>query len=316
MNFSKRFIIIIITFLAFNDFGFSQDLIIDQSGKKFFCKIIYVDSVKIKFEQVINKKNTQDSIEKKNVARFILSTPITSRKYQDSIGKLPREIVSFYFSYGRSFPVFDFGGDDAGNKNSGLAMSGSSFCFRINFKVNKHFGFCYDYFSIVNKVNSEAVIRFYESKTTVNNINYSVSNWVAKGSQIGLVVSLQPKKLKRMDVDLWYSMGYPVFTLPYQNLFVSNQFGAFSFSSQENHKRSICITSGVALRYKISKFIQINLISDMIYSNVKFSEILKSNNVFGNYTSEYIQKISTINLRLGLGIYMFNKKRKTKIRSK
>jgi len=287
--------------------GFSQDLIVTKTGEQIQCHILSIDTLKIIFR--LRNESPRHEIARSEVENYYLSK--TTANELDWINRPLKEFFSLGFTGGLAYPTGDFASMDANSELSGLAFRGYFFNAELIFKLSKYIGLSATYMSQKHALNYQAVSNLYNSYFGTSNFTAGGGDWLISGILFGLTMDVPLKQTEGLSITGYFDAGVPKFTFPEQ--FVSGNtnpqvyVGNTKVTLSEVKTNAGAIKLGMGLRYKLNKYLALNLSGSYFTANPSFFNItISSTNGYSEIVN-YEQEMKTLNLQAGMSFLFYRK---------
>ncbi|MCE3227946.1 MAG: porin family protein [Bacteroidetes bacterium] len=265
-----------------------------------YCKIVFVDSSSVYYSKPPQK--TQMEISRTEIEKYIW----TNNPANDTIPGRSKDLFIIGLSGGMAKPISDYASMDASDIKSGLAKTGYIQRASITLMLTKYFGLSGTFMFQKNKLDASPIEELY-SRTYNTTFTVSSTYWKSKGLFAGFYLNYPVKTLKGMNVYSDLYVGNPKHELP-SVVYTGAPYGAVATVTQhESVMRAFTFYGGLGLSYRIDKLISINLSGHYFYSKPEFINILTTSSTGYYGKDDYEQKITSINLELGLNVIIGRK---------
>jgi hypothetical protein len=298
---NRLFYIFIFFFGFFTAFG--QDLIIQKTGTKIYCKIVSEDSALIYYK--LPSQNMQFQIRKMQVEKYYVSNKVNQKKDDKETKSGELLFLNFYGGYANA--MNEFASKDLTKETSGLANDGSLFRTSLVLNLSENFGFTGSYIYQTHSFEDKLLrdeLNLYYSSTSFTSRS---TKWKIHGFFGGLHLSFPIKRIEHFSICFETSFGLPKLVSPDVETSGSPFGQKVTVTQYSSVTKAIAFLGGVGLNYKLAKNLALNFNVSHFRSKAEFSHILtRSTNGYQSY-SDYEQKISSLNIEAGLRFIIYQK---------
>lgn len=301
------FIITVILFFSLR--GLAQDIIIYKDGRRISCRITAIDSTNL-YCRIGGSRETP--VPRNTVHKYYLSRHSEKRLARGlppGVSRDKEELFLFGGSAAFSSPVQDFASMDINSETSGLAMRGLSVNGMVMLKAGDVFGFKVMYRSQSHQFATQPICNALTAAFPGFTFSCDAERWRMNGVFGGMSLRFPIRSVEGLRMTIDADVGMPRCHFPTLNYTGYTALGSGSVRQSARSVTTGAWCVGAGLSYRAGDQVALAVFAEYVSSSPEFEVSVYSNGTLAA-RQNYLQKMTVVNVGLGLFIMPSNKKNK------